>query len=108
MPADSAVLFNDNTFDGNRLVNPYVQAGVSTFWLYSNLNYSGSISNTPGERVARPSDFVVKNNTFRNNDFGRALSAPLFGMPVVLGVVIDGGGNICKDDGGASYPLVCH
>ena len=110
LPSDSVVLFNDNTFDGNRLVNPYVQAGVdaSIFWLYSNLNYSGSISNTPGERVARPSDFVVKNNTFRNNDFGKALSAPLFGTPVVPGVVIDGGGNICKNDGGAGYPLVCH
>ena len=110
LPADSAVLFNDNTFDGNRLVNPYVQAGddSSIFWLYNQLSYSGSVSNIPGERVARPSDFVVKNNTFRNNDFGKALSAPLFGTPVVPGVVIDGGGNVCKNDGGAGYPLVCH
>jgi hypothetical protein len=49
----------------------------------------------------------LTNNVFRNNDFGHALVAPAFGAPIVPGLVVDGGGNACRDPGSASYPLAC-
>ena len=54
------------------------------------------------------SDFVLTNNTFRNNDFGHAVTAPDFGTPIVPGLIVDGAGNVCTNSDGAAYPLVCH
>ena len=108
LPADAAVYFSDNAFDGNRLVNPSAPGSSSSILrVYNQLDYSGTISSGPGERAPGPSDFVLTNNTFRNNDFGHALTAPDFGTPIVSGLVIDGGGNVCSNNG-AAYPLVCH
>ena len=109
MPADAAVYFNDNVFDGNRLVNPSTQATSSSIIrVYDQLDYSGSVSSViPGERAPGSSDFILSNNIFRNNDFGHTLLAPDFGAPVVPGLVIDGGGNICNVSGGVPYPLAC-
>jgi hypothetical protein len=109
LPADGAVYFSDNVFDGNRLLNPSVAGNPSSILLiYNQLDYAGTISNLPGERVAGPSDFVLTNNIFRNNDFGHTLFAPAFGAPIVPGLVIDGGGNICNIINGVPNPLVCH
>ena len=89
MPADAAVYFNDNVFDGNRLVNPSTQATSSSIIrVYDQLDYSGSVSSViPGERAPGSSDFILSNNIFRNNDFGHTLLAPDFGAPVVPGLV---------------------
>jgi len=109
LPADAAVYFSDNVFDGNRLVNPSVVGSWSSILrIYNQLDYTGSISSAPGERAPGSSDFVLTNNTFRNNDFGHAAMAPNFGAPIVPGLVIDGGRNICNNSDGAAYPLVCH
>jgi parallel beta-helix repeat protein len=109
MPADTAVFFSDNLFDGNRLVDPSAGALYSSILhLYNNLDFNGVTSSAiPGERVPGPSDFVLTNNVFRNNDFGHALPAPAFGSPIVPGRVVDGGGNVCNNAGGAPYPLAC-
>jgi hypothetical protein len=46
---------------------------------------------------------------FRNNNFGRVRNTPWFGDNApVAGLVIDGGGNICKTPTAAGYPLNCH
>ena len=104
MPADSAVEFHDNLFEGNRIAAG--QTGGSTIIpVFSQMEYV-TYGNDTG-RQPGPSDFLLRNNTFRNNDFGRGGAAPRFGSPVVPGVVIDGGGNICAP-GGSGYPLVCH
>jgi len=50
---------------------------------------------------------VLTDDTFRNDDFGHSVPAPSFGSPVVAGIIVDGGGNVCSD-GGPGYPLVCH
>ena len=107
--ADTAVYFSDNVFDGNRLLNPSGDFSSSTIGVYSKLGYDGSISGVfPGERPPGPSDFVLTNNVFRNNDFGHLLTAPRFGAPIVPGLVIDGGGNVCNNVDGSAYPLACH
>jgi hypothetical protein len=106
LPADTGIDFTDNVFDGNRVVDDAAQKSPSLFYLYVHLNYFGGVSDIPGERPATDADFVLTNNTFRNNDFGHSVSAPFFGTPVVPGIVIDGGGNLCSD-GGAGYPLAC-
>jgi Divergent InlB B-repeat domain len=107
-PADTAVFFSDNVFDGNRLVDPR-SGGIwsSIVRIYEELEFNGSTSGAPGERVPGPSDFVLKNNAFRNNDFGHTLIAPEFGKPIVQGLIVDDGGNVCNNSGGGAYPLAC-
>jgi len=104
LPADTAVYFSENVFDGNRIINPQ---GRSLIPVYTHMGYNGAVSDIPGERAATDSDFVLTNDTFRNDDFGHSVPAPSFGSPVVAGIIVDGGGNVCSD-GGPGYPLVCH
>ncbi|HMH19124.1 MAG TPA: hypothetical protein VK572_13355, partial [Burkholderiales bacterium] len=52
--------------------------------------------------------FDTTNNKFIRNDFGHLRTGPFFGFnPVVPGVVIDGGQNLCVPTG-AGFPLACH
>ncbi|NRF67109.1 right-handed parallel beta-helix repeat-containing protein [Aquincola sp. S2] len=108
LPADTAVEFRDNVFEGNRFIEPLVTAGFSAYMpLFNRLGYGGGISSLPGERAAQPADFIITRNLFRNNDFGQTLFAPDFGPNPVPGVVIDGGGNRCKTLLTTDYPLKC-
>ena len=114
LPADVAVLFRDNVFDGNTFTNPNsFSAGAnaaSNVPIYDNMGYFGDVSSIPGEREpVPPGDFQLTNNLFRNNQFGRVRAAPYFGANApVPGRVVDGGGNVCQTPTSANYPLNCH
>ena len=108
-PADTAVMFRDNVFDGNVLRN--VKPGaVAAGWLpvFDQLGYVGTVSDHIGERVPTAEEFEFVNNTFRNNVFDTTLDAPLFGYkPVVPGMIVDGGSNVCRQPATPDYPLKC-
>lgn len=108
--ADETVWFQDNTFIGNRFVNPKGDSAEgSSIQLSANMNYMGSLSSMPGERMPGPGDYKLGNNVFKNNDFGHQLFGPNFGdSPLAPGQVIDGGGNICRKWLPESYPLNCN
>ena len=114
LPADTAVAFKDNLFDGNVLANqiPWNQNGPepsSAIPLSNNLTYSGAISTLSGERAATAADFQLGNNVFKNNDFGHSADAPWLGSgPFPAGLVVDGGLNRCRPSIVNGYPLVCH
>ena len=115
MPADTAVLFKDNVFEGNVLLDPVVFFGqylpASSIPLGNNLQYvQDHLSDIPGERAVSPADFQITNNTFTANDFGHFLEAPEFVTlaPSPAGMFIDGGGNICKPSTWPYFPLLCH
>ena len=102
-------MFRDNVFDGNVLRNAKPGA-VAAGWLpvFDQLGYRGTISNHDGERVPTAEEFELVNNTFRNNVFDTTLDAPEFGYnPVVPGMIIDGGFNVCRQPATADYPLKC-
>jgi hypothetical protein len=111
-PADTAVLFKDNVFDGNVFTNPvspFPSVPASRINVYDDLEYDGSVSSIPGERAPTPADFQMTNNTFRNNDFGHVRGAPSFGVGTAIsGLVIDGGNNKCSAPTTAGYPLQCN
>jgi hypothetical protein len=107
LPADTAVVFTNNLFEGNIFKNPSLLGAAGSFPLYSNLGYSG-ISTLPGERAPGPGDFQLKNNVFRNNQFSTDVEGPGFGTGAVIpGAVVDGGGNKCRTPPGDNYPLKC-
>jgi parallel beta-helix repeat protein len=104
LPADTAVVFTNNLFEGNILKNPSLLAAAGSFPLYSNVGYSG-LSTLPGERAPGPGDYQLKNNVFRNNQFSTDVEGPGFGTGAVIpGAVVDGGGNICKTPTREAYP----
>jgi hypothetical protein len=108
-PADTAVMFRDNVFDGNVLRN-VMPGAVAAGWLpvFNQLGYLGSVSGYIGERVPTAEEFEFVNNTFRNNVFDMTLDAPLFGYnPVVPGMIVDGGFNVCRQPATPDYPLKC-
>jgi hypothetical protein len=119
--ADTAVYFKDNTFDGNVTLNPVSYSdGVQPASMFNVLDPTisvGSVSSLPGEVPLKASDFIISNNLFKNNNFGKLSSAPTFGFfnPPLPGYVVDGGGNICSQPLGGGlgnpqsyYPIVCH
>jgi hypothetical protein len=114
MPADTAVRFRDNVFEGNLLTNQTPLGGdggynnTSMMQLGNKLQYNGSLSSIAGERVPSDTEFEFSNNVFRDNDFGHVGYGPWFGPTVASGIINDGGGNFCKTPSIASYPLVCH
>lgn len=108
MPAETAVIFKNNLFDGNIFINSLqTQVTPSYIPFYSHLDYRGNLSSFPGERVAAPSDFQISNNVFKNNQFGSELPPPWFGDTPVPGMVVDSGGNVCKQSTIPGYPLTC-
>ncbi len=112
---DTAVYFKDNVFDGNVVVDPASMTGLknwaATIPVYDAMGYGGDLGGLPGETLVKASDFVLTNNTFKNNDFNavQAYAAWFGDKPIVSGVVIDGGGNKCQLlTADKAYPLVCH
>jgi hypothetical protein len=102
-------MFRDNLFDGNVLRNAKPGA-ILAGWLpvFDQLGYTGTVSTWIGERVPTPEEFELVNNTFRNNVFDTTLDAPRFGSnPVVPGMIIDGGFNVCRQPLTPDYPLKC-
>jgi hypothetical protein len=107
-PADTAVMFRDNVFDGNVLRN--AKPGWAAGWMpvFNQLAYVGTVSDHIGERVPTAEEFEFVNNTFRNNVFDTTLDAPNFGSnPIVPGVILDGGFNVCRQPANPDYPLKC-
>jgi hypothetical protein len=88
-PPAPYVAFEQNTFSGNRFINPKTGSAYSAYL-----------------RVFTHPYFRVANNQFRNNDFGKVRQAPFFVLPVEPGAIVDGGGNICATQP-AGYPLAC-
>lgn len=109
---DSAVYFENNKFTSNRFTNPIEGrkgSGVGILYssIFSLVDVGGAINgeSRQAERTPAPSDFVIKNNIFTNNDFGMKQLAPLI-EPQSLAV--DGQGNKCNQVGyGDDYPLKC-
>ncbi|HEY1535090.1 MAG TPA: right-handed parallel beta-helix repeat-containing protein, partial [Polyangiaceae bacterium] len=114
MPADEAVVFHDNVFDGNSLTNPSDYSLLSTnaaadIPFYDYLLDLGGIGGIPGERATTQADFQLTNNVFQNNQFGHVRLAPSFGSGTpIAGVVVDGGNNTCTSPTPAGYPLHCN
>jgi hypothetical protein len=108
-PADTAVMFRDNVFDGNVLRNAKPGAGAPGLLpVFDQLGYDGTVSDHIGERVPTAEEFELVNNTFRNNVFDATLGAPFFGSnPVVPGMIVDGGSNVCRQPANPDYPLKC-
>lgn len=110
LPPETAIAFKNNLFDGNIFTNSRQQnPGTPSFIpLFNLLNYSGiGVPPGPGERLTTAADFQISNNTFKNNQFGSSLPPPWFGDTPVPGMVIDGGGNVCKQSTIPGYPLTC-
>lgn len=107
LPADTAVVFKNNLFEGNVFKNPTLMIPAANFPLNGGLGYIG-ISTLPGERALTPADFQLNNNVFRNNQFSTDVDGPSFGSgSVVPGAVVDGGGNLCRKPAQSNYPLRC-
>lgn len=113
MPADGGVYFRDNLLDGNVLRNQRTSTytgsaavGSSYIPVFEHMAYTGSVSAISGERVPVDAEFHLTNNRFVRNDFGQAMAGPVFGSPVVAGMIIDGGQNKCLA-AGQNYPLTC-
>lgn len=109
LPADEAVWFKNNTFEGNRLTNPNVPGTDAVRLAFSDkLEFNGTLSQTPGERMPAASDFKFANNVFRNNDFGKQIGPNFGAVAPAAGIVVDGGGNLCTPSQQLSYPIQCH
>jgi len=113
--ADTGVYFRNNLFDGNVLRNQrsttyFGDDSGNSSWmrLFDRMGYLGDVSSIPGEVAPTAAQFDTTNNKFIRNDFGHLRTGPFFGFnPVVPGVVIDGGQNLCVPTG-AGFPLACH
>jgi hypothetical protein len=114
LPADTGVYFRHNLFDGNvmRSERSSTFTGGETansIWmlLYDRMGYGGELSTLPGEVVPTDSQFDVTDNKFVRNDFGHSYPAYFGASPVVPGVVVDGGQNLCVPPPGVTFPLAC-
>jgi len=112
--AGTAVIFSNNQFINNQLVSSntnHTFNSVAAFLpVFDYLGYLFGGNLGPGGVEPTTSQFQFSNNTFTNNSFGHTVPGPYFGTnPVVPGMIIDGGGNVCLTPTGvASYPLVCN
>jgi len=96
-PGTQFVYFQNNTFTGNKLVNPRTVAGAVIDSAYINLQ------DIPADVPA--GSMIVGNNIFSGNDFDVQAGSP-FILPASM--VIDGGGNVCgSQNREANFPLHC-
>ena len=111
--ADTTVAFTNNIFDNNVLKNQYVytqqQDASGIAWVYNDMGFQGQLGNVVGETAPTSGQYVLTNNTFKDNQFPLSNSAPPdFGSnAVVAGMIDDSGGNICPAPTQANYPLAC-
>jgi hypothetical protein len=109
IPADDKVYFERNTFDENRIedVTPDCNQYAATIPIFDRMAFNGTLGG-PAERVPGAADFALVDNVFRNNNFGTMTDPVWFGDgAVVAGLVIDGGGNRCRQPTASDYPLRC-
>ena len=114
MPADKLAQFANNVFEGNRLAAPSISSGGRTWMpLDASMGYSTSVSGLVGEHGIASDQFDVRNNLFKNNDFGAGQIGPYFGLSPLPGAAVDEGGNRCVSPTGvtfpgeANYPISC-
>lgn len=116
-PADTGIYFRDNIFTGNVITDAPTTSGGFYFSVFfpvsEKMEYNGTVGAMPGEQIALPSQIFISNNVFTGNDFGYVSQAPYFGQPLLnTGMVVDGGGNKCRQPDPASnptnYPLTCN
>jgi hypothetical protein len=99
--AEDYAYFEDNLFTGNRAgsfatEDPGAYAADCGFGAVAGPDRFG--------RTLAPSQLLVRNNVFRQNDFGLALRAPRLSS---RSLAVDGGQNICQESTDPSYPLAC-
>ncbi|MFO0584778.1 MAG: hypothetical protein U0229_21100 [Anaeromyxobacter sp.] len=112
-PADVAVQFRDNVFDGNvlrgQVLREYTGGAVTRAGfapITEQMAFSGALSTLPGERAPTAAEFELTGNVFARNDFGAASPGPELGSLPFAGRVVDGGDNRCRAPAG-SYALAC-
>jgi hypothetical protein len=100
-PEEREVFFEDNEFVGNRAAS-YAYADPS--------GYTASFDFHAPQRPDRfgatltAASFRVRNNLFRDNDFGQWLKAPRLAD---ASLAVDGGRNLCQSSENTAYPLAC-
>jgi peptidoglycan hydrolase-like protein with peptidoglycan-binding domain len=120
-PNDGIAYFKDNIFSGNKFTNPKalpMPCPPGPDGTVSNncsipgtteaarvaLEAAGAGVNAGDTRPLADSDIVTGNNLFKDNDFGTTFDAPFFSPK---GMIVDGGGNVCKQSSDAGYPIRC-
>jgi parallel beta-helix repeat protein len=99
---ESAIYFKDNNFINNsfRNYNGFGEGNSASFHFQPPFSLQ-----TSAERQPAASEIILSNNLFQENDFNKNQPAPIF-YPV--GMVKDGGGNICGKSNIVPYPLSCN
>jgi hypothetical protein len=115
---EKAIYFTNNRFESNVLANPVPDGQTAVahteIFVFSNNNQLGYTGYPGGGNIApRPSDFILTDNVFINNDFSKDAGSPFFGVSNSMwGIIIDGGGNRCSYDRlnmfSPNYPLNCN
>ncbi len=100
MPADKFIIFKDNTFINNSILNPRIDELGS----YSYLVIQAKDNLYPGESYPKKEEVILGNNLFKDNDFTHISLSPYFDPP---SMIIDGGGNKCNSPSDSEYPLSC-
>jgi hypothetical protein len=96
-PADTGVYFQNNQFINNKSSdNSNIGEMLINMSQVSAPGRNGEINPTP-------SQYILTNNTFKNNDFGTFFD-PAF---IPSSMIVDGGGNKCLTPTGA-YPITCN
>lgn len=99
VPLQTALVFQNNVFWGNKFVST-TSPTTASFLLpvFDKLNAG----------LAADGGYVVSGNVFGGNDFGTFASAPFFGLSATVpGMIVDDGGNRCPSVPDANYPLKC-
>jgi hypothetical protein len=108
-PTETGVYFTNNRFEANAFHTLDTTALAGQVFVYDYLEYN--FASVPGasERAPTKADFHISGNVFINNNFGRSAAGPWFGSSAIVpGMIIDGGGNICRRMLGFPAPLVCN
>lgn len=109
MPADTVIRLENNRFENNRFSQPL--SGPESPASYFNFAFAFGVKEACSQgykdQMPQPSDFRLKNNVFKDNDFGGAQRQPYFDGSM-QGAIVDGGGNICKASTETAYPLKCN
>ncbi len=101
LPADFGIYFKDNVFTNNKIINPRIPEEGRK--LSSVFSIQWEVAVNEGEVMPTAKKFFVSNNVFKNNDFSRELTAPIF---YPQSGFVDGGNNICNDSENES-PFKC-
>lgn len=111
MPADTAVRFENNSFENNSLrVDANTALAMSSYFNFDfPFGEQSACSRGLGDQLPKPADFHLGNNVFKNNDFGVVQQRPYFSQSL-KDAIADGGGNVCAvtPTDTSPYPLKCN